>query len=153
MTVRRFRLGHGSLGGIPRGVPPQRWKLRDLWKIQDLRRRVRKDGAGPQVSVAFKTASLSAASTYTMSANAPDKLAVSKATATCGSVPAFGKQRRSAWAFHRDLICHGWGGTPIGIPPRLPWLWLEDAKRAKKTEKGQNDRRKDKRWRSLGNAI
>ena len=65
MTIRRFRSGHGSLGGIPRAVPRQMWKMRALWRAQDLRCRLPKSGAGPQVAVAFETASLSAASKFT----------------------------------------------------------------------------------------
>ena len=114
--------------------------MRALWKAQDLRRRLPKAEAGPQVAVAFETASLSAASADVVDFDAADKLAVSKATATCGPAPAFGKQRRRSWAFHRALICHGWGGTPLGMPPRLPWLWLEDEKEQKRLKKGQDRR-------------
>ena len=122
MTIRRFRSGHGSLGGIPRGVPPQRWKMKTLWRAQDLRRRVRKAGAGPQVAVAFENSSdTTLFRSRSFKTNAADKLAVSNATATCGPVPDFGKRRQRSWALHRALIFHIWPGTPLRMPPRLPW--------------------------------
>ena len=66
--------------------------MRSLWKAQALLRCLPKAGTDPQVAVAFETASLSGALADIVYVDAADKLAVLKATATCGPAPAFGKQ-------------------------------------------------------------
>ena len=149
MTIRRFRSGHGSLGGILRGVPRQMWKMRALWRAQDLRRRLPKSGAGPQVAVAFETASLSAASKFTTFL-----------------------MLLTSWPFRRpqrpaDLLrlsVSDGGGPGLSIEPSfatfgavLPSECRRDChgcgsrmqKEQKRLKKGQNDSKKDKRWRSL----
>ena len=64
---------YGSLGGIPRGVPPQRLQMRALWKAQALICRIRKARVGPQVAVAFEMGILSAAQVYAVDFGAVDK--------------------------------------------------------------------------------
>ena len=81
----------------------------------------RKVEADPQVAVAFQMASLLAASADVVDFDAADKVAISKATATCDPVSTFRTRRRRSWAFHRALICHSWGGTTLRMPPRLLW--------------------------------
>ena len=127
--------------------------MRALWKAQDLLRRLPKAGAGPQVAVAFETASLSAASADVVDFDAADKLAVLKATATCGPASAFGKRRRRSWAFHRASF--------VTVMAVLPSEYRQDChgcgsrmqNEQKRLKKGQNNGKKDKRWRSSDNAA
>ena len=106
-----------------RGALPQRWEMWALWRAQDLRCCLPKPD---QVRTASKSR------TRTL-ANAADKLAVSKATATYRPAPALGKRQTKSWAFHRALICHRWG---LYTPRNAAETTMSVARGCKKNKKG-----------------
>ena len=58
-------------------------------------------------------------------------MAVSKTTATHTPGFTFILCRARSMAFDGALIHHDWGGTPLAIWLRPPWLWMENTKRGK----------------------